>query len=249
MSPLPRLILISGWAYDASSMAKLAKGLETAADVSSVSTADLWDSIPGAGPSSVYAQNLEKMIQNNDGPVFLAGWSLGGMIALETACRRPGLVAGMILISSTPKFCSGPEWGAGARPAALRAMEMEFKRDARKTLSSFFERAALPLGESERTLAGLVSTAGAMDPLALSAGLQYLAAKDLRAEASAVNIPVLILHGNRDQIVPVEAGALLANMLPRSKLRVYDNYGHALPCQNPHAIAEDIIRFIVLETA
>lgn len=241
---MPRLLLISGWAHDASAMEDLGHFLENTADVSSVSTGDLWGANPATGPLSSYAQNLVRMIESKAGRPFVAAWSLGGMIALEAACARPDLFAGLILISSTPKFCAGEGWAAGAQPSALRAMIQGFKRDAQNTLRTFFKNTALPSGENSSAIQARIARAGAMNPLELSAGLEYLYETDLRNKASRVNIPALILHGRQDAIVPAEAGIALKNILPVSGIRVHDNYGHGLPWQNSRAIAEDMMGFL-----
>jgi len=243
-SPLPRIILISGWAHDSSAMEDLCKYLEDTADVSSVSTGDLWSAENEAGFQSPYARNLAKMIEKNNGQAFIAGWSLGGMIALETAAHRPDLVDGLVLISSTAKFRADKKWTSGVAVGALRAMQTMFKSDPRGVLRQFFKNVAFQLEANNETLALKIEMACAMNPLELSAGLEYLSETDLRNEAAKVNIPALILHGKQDAMIPVEAGLALKKLLPVSEIRVYDNYGHGLPWQNPRAIAEDIKGFL-----
>lgn len=244
MSSPPRIILISGWAHDSSAMEAVGRGLENTADASSVSPGDLWSAKPKTGAASSYTQSLAKMIDKNGGPVFIAGWSLGGMIALETAACRPSLVAGLILISTTPKFCSGPGWTAGTPAGILRAMERKLKRDPGAVFEDFLLNTARPLAENKENLSLKIEKACAMNPLELSAGLEYLSETDLRNETKKINVPALVIHGKLDAIVPVEAGMALKNLLPVSEIRVYDNYGHGLPWQNPAAIAENIKVFL-----
>lgn len=262
MRPIHRLILISGWAHDASAMEDLRKCLENNAQVSSISTGDLWSAETEPGTRSSYAQNLAKMIEKTGGQVFIAGWSLGGMIALETAAYRPDLAAGLILISSTAKFRADQSWTSGVSNGALRAMTNMLRRDPRSVLATFFKNVAntfedkaqqlmaksenhgLLMQKLEETITLKIEEACAMNPLELSAGLKYLSETDLRNEATAVNIPALILHGQQDVIIPVQAGLALKSLLPVSEIRVYENCGHGLPWQNPRAIAEDIMEFL-----
>jgi len=262
MHPTPRLILISGWAHDASAMEDLRKCLENTADVSVVSTGDLWSAGTKTVPQSSYAQNLAKMVEKNGGKVFLAGWSLGGMIALEMAADRPEIVAGLILISSTARFSAGQGWTAGVSNGVLRAMTNMLKHDPRNVLATFFKNVAPAFEDKtqqlitkagnhgllsqklEETITLKIEKACAMNPLELSAGLKYLSEKDLRDKAAKINIPALILHGQQDLIIPVEAGLALKNLLSLSQIRLYENCGHGLPWQTPSAIAEDIKGFM-----
>jgi len=239
-NPLPRLILISGWAHDSSAMEYLRKCLKNTADVSAVSTGDLWSAKTQIRAPSSYAQNLAKLIEKSGSQVFIAGWSLGGIIALETAAYRPDLVAGLILISSTAKFITGENWTSGVPPGALRAMTAMLKHNPRGVFRTFFKNVALPLEENEEAMTLRIEKACAINPLELSAGLEYLSKADLRNEAAKLNIPALILHGQHDAIIPVEAGLALKSLLPNSEIRVYENCGHGLPWQNPNAITEDI---------
>ncbi len=244
MSPLPHIILIPGWAHDSSAMEELRKRLENTVNVSSISTGNLWSAKKQIRSPSPYAQNLVKMIEKINDRVFLAGWSLGGTIALETASCRPDLVAGLIMISTTPKFCAGPGWPAGVSPGVLHAMSKKFKLNPREVFKDFFKNTALPSAEKEETLSLKIENAGAMNPLELSVGLEYLSDTDLRNEAAKLNIPALIIHGRQDAIIPVEAGLALKNLLPVSKINFYENCGHGLPWQNSTAIAKDIKGFL-----
>jgi pimeloyl-[acyl-carrier protein] methyl ester esterase len=184
------------------------------------------------------------MIEKTSGKVFIAGWSLGGMIALETAFHRPDLFNGLVLISSTAKFCSGPGWPAGIPPAVLRTMTRKFKRDRKEVLRDFFRNVAMPSAETDENILLKIEKACAMNPLELSAGLEYLSEADLRGKIVKLKVPALVLHGRQDLVIPAEAGMALKDMLALSKIRVYDNYGHGLPWQNPRAVAGDIKEFL-----
>ncbi|MDD5483497.1 MAG: alpha/beta fold hydrolase [Kiritimatiellae bacterium] len=257
MTPRPRLILISGWAHDSSAMENLRQCLENAVEVSVAATGDLWSPAAAGRAPSAYARGLAQLIEKNGGKVFLAGWSLGGMIALETAAWRPEIADGLILISTTAKFLANENWTAGVSAGALRAMSAMLKRNPRRVFTDFFQKAACNfeekiqgLGIKNRATAGLesialkIERACAMNPLELSAGLEYLAETDLRSAAAQINIPALVLHGRHDAIMPVDAGLALKNILPASEINVYENCGHGLPWQNPRAIAGDIMEFL-----
>lgn len=244
MSPLPRLILIPGWAHTASELEDLRKYLENSTDVSAVSTGDLWSTEAEVPSPSSYAQNLAKMIGKIGGQVFIAGWSLGGIIALETALNWPKLFKGLILISSTPKFCLGSGWATGTPTGAIRSMLAGLKRNPHSVFKAFFENIIRLSKDTEAMLKARIESAGSMNPRELKYGLEYLRDADFCNEVKSLCLPTLIVHGRQDAIINVEAAYNLNRLLAHSTLHVYDDYGHGLPCQNPQPVADDIMRFI-----
>ena len=55
-----------------------------------------------------------------------------------------------------------------------------------------------------------------------------LTAEDRRAELAKVEIPTLVIHGNADPLVPVEAGHDTAEAIPGAKFLEIDKLGHDL---------------------
>lgn len=235
--------MISGWAHGAEAMAPLGRLMAGIAEVTIITTGDLWPGPRSPGTPSPWAQCLAEKAARIGGEIFVAGWSMGGMIALEAAGLRPGLFKGLVLIAATPKFCSGPDWKPGVPPAALRAMCAGLRRAGSAVLAEFFRQAALPAVETKDRLQGKTEAAQAMNPLELSAGLQYLSAADLRNGARGVAAPALVLHGRGDTIIPAEAGRALKELLPASKVKIIGG-GHALPWQAPGAVAANMRGFL-----
>ena len=68
---------------------------------------------------------------------------------------------------------------------------------------------------------------------------------DLTEDLKKMNIPVLILHGDDDQIVPFKAAAKVSvNILPQGTLKVYPGGAHALPNLNADEVNNDLLEFI-----
>ena len=80
-------------------------------------------------------------------------------------------------------------------------------------------------------------------PAALAAGLRMLRETDLRASLPHIVQPVLILHGARDDVVPIEAGEYLQRTLPCARLEVFAGTAHALPVAQPRRTARRIMEF------
>ena len=48
---------------------------------------------------------------------------------------------------------------------------------------------------------------------------------------AAVDVPAVIVHGDEDPVVPVEAGRHLHEFMPGSDLRVIEGLGHQQPAE------------------
>jgi len=68
---------------------------------------------------------------------------------------------------------------------------------------------------------------------------------DFTADLKAVEVPVLVLHGEDDQIVPYKTTALAAaKLLKNGKLITYPGFPHGMPTTEADTINKDILEFI-----
>lgn len=58
-----------------------------------------------------------------------------------------------------------------------------------------------------------------------------------------LNLPTLILHGEKDLVLPLEGSERLSKMIPYSQFRVLEGHGHSYNMENPKAFAEDLQSF------
>jgi len=68
---------------------------------------------------------------------------------------------------------------------------------------------------------------------------------DFRADLKKITLPVLVQHGDDDQIVPhANAGPLSAALLPNGTLKTYPGFPHGMPTTHADVINADILAFI-----
>jgi non-heme chloroperoxidase len=68
---------------------------------------------------------------------------------------------------------------------------------------------------------------------------------DFTKDLKAINVPVLVLHGEDDQIVPVDETARRAvALLPKGSLKTYPGLPHGLFATHPDVINADLLAFI-----
>ncbi|PLN80570.1 Alpha/Beta hydrolase protein [Aspergillus taichungensis] len=68
---------------------------------------------------------------------------------------------------------------------------------------------------------------------------------DFTEDLKSINIPVLVLHGDDDQVVPFQAaGQKSAKLLPQGKLKVYPGGSHAIHNTNIDEMNKDLLGFL-----
>jgi non-heme chloroperoxidase len=67
---------------------------------------------------------------------------------------------------------------------------------------------------------------------------------DFTGDLKAIEVPVLIMHGDDDQIVPIADSAMLASKLVNNgTLKVYPGLPHGMCTTHPDLINPDLLRF------
>jgi non-heme chloroperoxidase len=68
---------------------------------------------------------------------------------------------------------------------------------------------------------------------------------DFTEDLKKIDIPVLVLHGDDDQIVPYkDAGLLSAKLIPNATLKIYPGYPHGMCTTQADTINADLLAFI-----
>jgi non-heme chloroperoxidase len=68
---------------------------------------------------------------------------------------------------------------------------------------------------------------------------------DFTEDLKKIDIPVLVLHGDDDQIVPYkDAGVLSAKLIPNATLKIYPGYPHGMCTTHADDINADLLAFI-----
>ncbi len=67
---------------------------------------------------------------------------------------------------------------------------------------------------------------------------------DFTQDLQKINVPVLLIHGDEDQIVPIENSALKSEKLVKnSELKIYKNASHGLCSTHKDQLNEDLLEF------
>lgn len=233
----PLFLMVSGWGFPPSAWTPAVRALEETAELRVLYAGDLLRAPVAAGALEGHLEAGRSL--------YLGGWSLGGMLVLEHASGLGGVLSGIMLIASTPRFCADPRQPWGADPEEIRAMRKNLQRDPETVLTAFYRRSAHPHevdpDASQHWLRDSVAHLGD-----LIAGLNYLVDADLRAGTGLRGVPVHLLHGRRDAIVPFAASRSLAVDLMPSRLDIVPDAGHDLPLRRPDLLRAAFSRLVAM---
>lgn len=164
----------------------------------------------------------------------VAGWSMGGWIAMRLAADHPTLVRRLILADSAgiyfpPTFDAtlfSPVDSAGL--THLMAVLSPYPR----AVPPFVARDILRLLQGNAWVIQRAMTA-------MSAGRDLMDFRlgDLRQ-------PTLILWGREDELIPLEVGERIHHLIPQSHLTVLDGCGHLAPSECYRSTAVAILAFL-----
>jgi non-heme chloroperoxidase len=76
-------------------------------------------------------------------------------------------------------------------------------------------------------------------------GIVAFSQTDFTADLKMITIPVLVMHGDDDQIVPyADAGPLSAALLKNGSLKTYPGFPHGMPTTQADTINADLLAFL-----
>ena len=176
------------------------------------------------------------------GPFALAGYSMGGRIALHVALAQPERVTRLVLVSATAGI-DDPVQRAERR---ARDEELAAWMEGR-TIAEVADRwGAQPLfaGQSPEVAAAARADRLGNDPCHLAAALRGIGTgvmAPLWERLGELGMAVEVLAGERDAKF-IALGRRLAQALPRATLTIVPAAAHALALEAPAAVAEAIAR-------
>ena len=161
---------------------------------------------------------------------YLAGHSMGGYVALAFAREYPARVAGLGMVSSQVAADS-PERRDGRYATAKQVIE--------DGVGPVVEAMAPKLSADLKIQESVRKTMQRQRPLAVASALKAMAERPDSADTFATfGFPVVIVHGDSDQLIPVERAREMKASLGSAHYAELTGVGHLPMLEKPEATAE-----------
>lgn len=155
-------------------------------------------------------------------------WSTGALPALALSTGPAPHVGALNLVAPVVRFEASDDWPHGARAGVIDAFRAALRSRADGLVRRFARMVMYPdVGRDRATAFARDVERAAIEPAALAAGLELLARADMRSRLADVSVPVTLIHGERDAVVPVASSHYAAGRLPDARLCRMPGAGHA----------------------
>ena len=209
------------------------------------------DKPPSGYSVDLFAADLAALVEELglERPVVV-GHGLGSHVALRLAATRPGLVAGLALVSAAPWFVGERQDAAGGFPDDLwKRMQGGAARNRAQAELDLIDEAFFHGDPGEGMRLWCLGMAAEW-PLAVFAQLaETLHQLDHRDVLASIDVPVLLLHGRHDEKTRYEGATYLLEHLPRARLVTLEQSAHCPHLEEPDGVNAALLEFLAEVTA
>ncbi len=183
--------------------------------------------------------------------VTLVGFSMGGGEVVRYFSRHGGknVIKAVLIASITPFLLRTTDNPEGRNPDDNEERTNTIKNDRIDFIDNFGKSffgvslinkpLSTPLLEYYRMLCSAAS------PHATLECAKSFSTTDFRDEMRLINVPTLIIHGDEDDIVPIEISSEKASeLIPNNKFIVYEEAPHGLFYTERDRLNKDLIEFL-----
>jgi pimeloyl-ACP methyl ester carboxylesterase len=228
------LVFLHGFPLERSVWHKQMEALRSSYRIIAPDLSGLGESEATAGPVSMdtYAADVRAVLTKlTTAKAVLIGHSMGGYVALAFARRFPQLLRGLVLVSTR----AGPDSADAA--AGRRAMAEKVKADGVHVAVEAVAPKMLAARNLDPRMAGEVrALMASAKPAGVIAALLGMAERpDARPHLAALAMPVLVVTGADDTLIPPAESEAITQAIPGAQLNVIPHAGHLVAFEQPDA--------------
>ncbi len=168
----------------------------------------------------------------------VVGLSMGGYVAFAVWRRHPGRVRSLVFCDTKSEADSDEAKAGREKTAAMvreQGMEALWDGLGAKLLAS---------SPADGDVARLREMFLAQDPAVIAAdALAMRDRPDSIPDLAGITVPVLWVHGEEDQLMPIDGARATAEKIPGARFAAVPRGGHMAPMENPEATNQALQEF------
>lgn len=172
----------------------------------------------------------------------IAGFSLGGTIAMRTAIDHPERVDRLVLVATSSRVGrTAADWYR-ERAAMVEHEDSWLRETLDRDTADVYAQAPNELQEGL-----MIRRQSTADPRGFGNACRAMAALNeapLDPELDKISAPTLIVASDLDQHCPPKAAQIIASGIRGSRLELVNGAGHAIPVERPAELSAAINKFL-----
>ena len=172
------------------------------------------------------------------------GFSMGGMIAQELTLRHPAQVQKLVLGCTTP---GGPLALIKSLKELVAALSLQtVDQDAAAgAILQLSVPADFKVDDDQKAgFAAVLKMAPPPEPRIIEKTLAGVLEFNVYNRLSEIKCPVMVVHGDKDILIPFENAALIKSKIPDAELFIVPNAGHYYEASDPAGINQRIATWL-----
>ncbi len=207
----------------------------------------------GGNDMDTYAEDVKELVAKLDlkDAIHVGHSTGGGEVARYVARSEPGRVSKAVLIGAVPPIMLKSEANPGGLP--IEVFDQYRAGVAANRAQLYADIASGPFYGFNRL--GVQAIQGVIDNWwrqGMMGGIKAhydcikaFSETDFTEDLKTIEVPVLLLHGDDDQVVPIADSALLGiKLLKQGQLKVYKGLPHGMATTHADLINKDLLAFI-----
>ncbi|MBC7850555.1 MAG: alpha/beta hydrolase [Chitinophagaceae bacterium] len=194
--------------------------------------------LTGYQPEGLAADVASFVKQLNLGPVIIVGHSMGGVIAQRFVLDYPLLAKSMVIVSSAANFTDNEP------VKEFNSIVQKFDQPVDSAFAAEFQSSTIVHPISSKYFNTVVNESRKVPVHVWKSALAELIKANYTNELSKINIPTLIVWGEKDSFCQRKEQDELLKSIRGAKLLIYPGTGHALHWEQPERFVKDLENFI-----
>ncbi len=173
-------------------------------------------------------------------PLIVAGFSMGGYVAIDLLSRHASQVRGVAFVDSSAQVETAESMQN--REKTIAALERNFERAVSAVIPFSLHPDHHGPSDLIEAMRSMMHAVGAQTAIRQTRAIMGRA--DHRAMLAQLALPTLVVCGREDKVTPPAMSEDIAALVPGARLAWIEQAGHQTPLEQPAALARALADFI-----